>query len=311
MENDAIAVIVPVYNTEPYLHPCIQSILKQTHRNLEVILIDDGSTDQSGAMCDDFAEKDSRVRVIHQDNQGLSAARNNGLDCSVSPYVFFVDSDDWLLPDCLQQLMEFMAAGQSDVAMCRLERTDGKGYSAGLSEPEWARTWQKKEALEYIDRQLSGLMSVACGKLLKRNLFQNIRFPVGRYHEDEFTTYRLLFNAERIGVMNRFLYMHRIRENSITQSRLSVTRAKDAVEAWMERGMFFQSQGMGSLALSSFSYANHLMRVYSERLKGNMTDSEIQTWQELKQAWAAAVRTLPPTIRFRLAAGRLRRYISK
>lgn len=311
MESAAIAVIVPVYNTELFLNQCIQSIRDQTYTNLEVLLIDDGSTDQSGRMCDLATTEDPRFRVIHQSNQGLSAARNTGLSLSSSPYVAFVDSDDWLLPDCLQQLMEYMAAETSDVTMCRLKRTDQYGIAEDSSQAPWANTWGMEEALLYIDRHLSGLMAVSCGKLYKRELFQNIRFPEGRYHEDEFTTYRLLFNAARIGIINRFLYMHRIREHSITQSDLSIPRAKDAIEALIERGLFFQSHGMLSLSLSSFRYAYSLIRDYSKKLEGKMTTEDQKEWRALEKSWAATVRKMPPTIRFRLLLEQIRRRMQK
>ena len=189
----AICVIVPVYKVEPYLHRCVDSILNQTFTNFELILVDDGSPDNCGVICDEYAAKDSRVHVIHQKNGGLSAARNAGIDWafahSDSTWLTFVDSDDWIHPQMLEILYHTAVDNHVKVSICSFAITHGE-------KPEVLPDEYKVSIYTPVDFY----NSVACGKLYYKNCFQSIRYPVGRIHEDEFTTYRILFQQEKIAV---------------------------------------------------------------------------------------------------------------
>jgi glycosyltransferase involved in cell wall biosynthesis len=295
-----ISVIVPVYNTQEYLLQCLQSLVAQTYVDLEIILINDGSDDDSGRLCDEAAAKDPRIQVIHQQNQGLSAARNVGLEHSRGDYVTFVDSDDWLDNQCLAVLAESLVKAEADVAICRLARVAGENEPAPDTD-EWIQSFAKIEGLLFMDRNLSGLIAVSCGKLYKRDLFTAVRFPERRFHEDEFTTYRLLFATERMVIINRMLYYHRTRAESITQSELSYARARDAVQALMERGHFFQQHEVAELAISAHRYMFHLYREYSHRLQGRLSGEEQQAWHRLGQEVYQALKAQPFSLRFRLA----------
>jgi glycosyltransferase involved in cell wall biosynthesis len=295
-----ISVVVPVYNTQEYFARCFQSLTAQTYPDLEIILVNDGSTDDSGNLCDEAAQIDQRVRVIHQGNRGLSAARNVGLDHSQCDYVTFLDSDDWLDPDCLRILADEILGNNADVSMCRLARVHGEDDAVPVTGP-WVQSFMRIDGLMYIDRNLSGLMAVSCGKLFKKALFSGIRFPEGRYHEDEFTTYRLLYEAERMVIINRMLYYHRIRAASITQKTLTFARAKDAIEALLERGCFFQDQHLPLLAGSAHRYMFHLYREYTQKLKDQLSPAEAKSWGDLGQKVHEVLKKGAASLRFKMA----------
>jgi len=187
-----ISVIVPVYKVENYLDCCVQSIVNQTYSNLEILLIDDGSPDASGAMCDAWAEKDSRIRGIHQENAGGGAARNAGLDAARGERIAFVDSDDYIAPDCYQYLHTLLEEG-ADIAECdfvEMERNDAVfGTDAGE-----ISFYTPLEAMRCHIRD-TAFRQLIWNKLYRRETVGDIRFPVGTKIDDEFFTYRVLGNA--------------------------------------------------------------------------------------------------------------------
>ena len=235
-----ISVIVPVYKVERYLRRCVQSILNQTHSNLEVILVDDGSPDGSGALCDEFAKQDSRVQVIHKDNGGLSDARNAGLSIARGDYVTFVDSDDWIEPDAYEAMLALAEeSGAQLVCAGRYDEDETTGQiSVGLC-PEKRELISDKEALRRILRW-DNMDSSACDKLYARTLFRDIRYPVGRVVEDVATTYRLVLEAGSVAMLPKPVYHYCHRAESISTAAFSektfhipenAQRACDAVVA--------------------------------------------------------------------------------
>ena len=195
MEQTVISVIVPIYKVEQYLRQCVDSILNQTHSALEVILVDDGSPDGSGKICDEYAARDSRVRVIHKKNGGLSDARNAGIDIARGDYIAFVDSDDWLEPDTYESMLAAMKKYQAKLVCAgRFDNSDETGAcTVGLC-PE------KEELLPAVPlvRKIfhwDHMDAAAWDKLYARELFREIRYPVGRVMEDIPTTYRLVLLA--------------------------------------------------------------------------------------------------------------------
>lgn len=216
-----ISVIVPVYRVEAYLPKCLRSILNQSFRDLEVILVDDGSPDRCGEICDEYAERDSRIRVIHKENGGLSSARNAGLDIARGEYVAFVDSDDEITADCYEKLLScaernrvrLVCAGRWDVSQRTGER------KAGLCP-------QKEEMISGVEltRRIftwESLDSSACDKLYLRELFDGIRYPLGKCSEDIPVTYRLALAAEKAALCPERVYCYVHREGSITYTRIS------------------------------------------------------------------------------------------
>lgn len=211
-EHLKITVIIPVYNVALYLRRCLDSVLQQTYPYLEIIVVDDGSTDGCGAICDEYACQDQRVIVIHQDNQGLSAARNAALEIMSGELVGFVDSDDWLDTDFYETMVQKMMETQADIVVMgykivyQKESIPYKGYVGS-----WH--YQTFEALKALE--CAGLGHIVWNKLYKRELWQHVRFPNGRVFEDVLTTWQTFIQARLIVSMDGYKYHHIIRKSSI------------------------------------------------------------------------------------------------
>lgn len=213
-----ISVIMPVYNVEKYLHRAVQSILDQTIHEWELILVDDGSMDESPQICDYYARQDGRIRVFHQLNGGLSAARNIGLSMASGKYISFVDSDDWIKCDMLQIMSSICEEKRAQICCCEFfiaydnGRTDERTKTENVLE-----ILNQKEAIYelLIDRKIQ---SFSCNKLFERELFDGIEFPVGKHYEDIGTTYKLVLKSEKVAIYNVSLYYYYQRENSITHT---------------------------------------------------------------------------------------------
>ena len=207
-----ISIIVPVYNVEPYLRKCLDSILDQTYRDLEILIIDDGSTDGSGAICDEYAGKDDRIKVFHTENKGLSAARNLGLDNASGDWIGFVDSDDWIEPDMYEVLLRKAEETGADVVECGCH-IDYRATS--YEHPAIQRAVSDIDAVESLIR--GEIRTQVWNKIWRSHLFTDIRFPEGHSFEDVATTYKLVGNATVAGaVENSYHWMQRI--SSISQS---------------------------------------------------------------------------------------------
>lgn len=235
-----VSVIVPVYNVEIYLKKCINSILNQTFRNLEIILVDDGSTDDSGIICDEYALIDERLKVIHKENGGLSSARNIGIDNATGDYLAFIDSDDWIEPNMLEVLLERIKQDNSDISICEYLEVYNEEEKITNTTMIENKIFTNYKALKNIyDNKLNITMTVTWNKLYKKELFKNITFPNGKIHEDEFTTYKLLYAAEKVSYINKKMYYYRQRENSIMKSKFSKKRL-DTLDAIEERVDFMK-----------------------------------------------------------------------
>lgn len=242
MENtkDLISVIVPVYNVEKYLPQCIDSILNQTEKNLEIILVDDGSLDNSGKICDEFSKKDDRIVVIHKKNNGLSSARNAGLEIAKGNYIGFVDSDDWLDKSMYEILLKLLKENNSDISCCDFFKTANSDGSIPHIDNEIINSYNNIESLNNFYNDLYTQTVVAWNKLYKRELFKDISYPVGKIHEDEGTTYKLYYKANKITYTNRPLYYYRITPNSITTSKFNKKRL-DIIDVYDEKVKFIKN----------------------------------------------------------------------
>lgn len=230
-----VSVIVPIYKVEPYLKRAVDSILHQTYHNLEIILVDDGSPDQCGRICDDYAKEDNRITVIHKENGGLSDARNAGLDAAHGEYIVFVDSDDFIAEDYVETLMQCLKEYDADVAMCSYAVT------ASVELDESIFTASRDETVEVCDRRelLNNLYDanhkdatyfiVSWNKIYKASLWQDVRFPKGRIHEDEATTYKIYDRAQKGVYLHRPLYGYFTAPSSITRDRFNIKRLQ-----WMD-----------------------------------------------------------------------------
>lgn len=241
--HDLISVIIPVYKVEKYLCRCVDSVLEQTYTNIEIILVDDGSPDNCPVMCDEYARQDSRVKVIHQENAGLSGARNAGIDMAQGQWLAFVDSDDYLAADFLERLYQTCVDTGSSLSVCRWE------YVRGETIPEHGtgetRVYTGREMLANLYVPDGAYFVVAWNKLYRKELFEDIRYPLGRIHEDEATTYRIYDKVKKAAYVDRSLYGYFVTPVSITRG--FNPKRMDWVTAVAERLDFFEQKGYTEL----------------------------------------------------------------
>ena len=229
MNQPLISVIVPVYKVEAYLDKCIRSIVDQTYHNLEIILVDDGSPDCCGKICDAWAAKDFRIQVVHKKNGGLSDARNAGVAVATGEYIGFVDSDDYIAPDMYRLLLEHIVSDNCDIAACGVEMIFEDGTPSRMLTPSGCHLLDKRQAMEAIIKE-NPLKNPVWYKLYRTALIRDIPFAVGKYHEDVFWSWQAIDRAERITVFDTPCYFYLQRSGSIMSERFSERRL-DAVEA--------------------------------------------------------------------------------
>lgn len=222
----AVSVVVPVYNTGAYLKECVKSIEAQTFKDFELIIIDDGSTDDSGALCDRLAEQDARIRAVHQKNQGLAAVRNNGIDLAQGEFILFIDSDDFIEPEMLSELYGAAKKDDADIVMCRHRELDEAHNPLVTHGVDTRCVLGSLEATAKIleDRKIKNYV---WNKIFRRSLFSGIRFPINRNYEDIATTYKLVAKA------NKFVCIPYVGYNYIRQSA-SITKTKRYSEKWLK-----------------------------------------------------------------------------
>ncbi|WP_051145378.1 glycosyltransferase [Butyrivibrio fibrisolvens] len=239
-----ISVIVPVYNVEKYVIKCVDSIINQTYKNLEIILVDDGSTDTSGEICDEYQKKDDRIKVFHTENRGLSCARNYGIKQATGEYIAFLDSDDYVYGSYIEDLYGLCKECGADIAQCDfifvLED------SAMLKEQIYNKVEiiTGKEAVIRCCKQPNAVKyNVAWNKLYKKKLFDDLQYPEGRIHEDEFTSYKLFFKADKVAVTSKYLHCYVQRKDSITDKKFDLKKL-DRIDAYEERLAFLKNNGI-------------------------------------------------------------------
>lgn len=213
--DDLISVIVPVYNTEKYLRKCIESILSQSYRKIELLLINDGSTDSSAEICREYLDKDKRCYYFEKENGGLSDARNYGIERAKGEYITFVDSDDFLMDLALEKLHATALLGESDLAVggfCYFDSPNFYIFDRKRFGNLPITIVEKEFAVNQMDEMFEVpflCYSTAWGKLYKSSLFKEIRYPLGKYAEDQFTTWKLYLASEKIAVCNHTIYAYR------------------------------------------------------------------------------------------------------
>lgn len=238
MEGAVISVIVPIYKVEAYLERCVHSICNQTYRNMEIILVDDGSPDNCCDICEKFKNVDSRIKVIHKTNGGLSDARNAGINVAIGDYILFIDSDDYIEATMVEELYASICRENSDIAICGFDYVFDDGTKTSndfYCENEKTTGYQAtKRLLEKLEPE----MVVAWNKLEKRTLWCNREFPVGKQHEDDFTTYQLMFEAKTVSYVNKPLYHYFQRKDSIVGSGFS-QKSTHKIEAYISAMGYF------------------------------------------------------------------------
>lgn len=265
-----ISVIVPVYNVEKYLHRCVDSIINQTYKDIEIILVDDGSTDRGGEICDNYAKLDNRIKVIHKKNGGLSDARNIGIENSTGEYISFVDSDDYIHYDMIKRLYINIKECKANISICGyLETYENIDV---INENELIinniKYFNNIEALNLLyDKKMGVNFVVSWGKLYEKNLFENILFPKAKLHEDQFTTYKLFFESKKIVYDSSKLYFYFQRNDSIMNKQFNIKRM-DIFDAYIEQLNLFEKYELNELAkLAIEKYINHIFW-YIDLIKG-------------------------------------------
>ena len=217
MQQPLISVIIPVYNVEKYLSQCVESILAQTYRNLEILLIDDGSPDNCPSLCDEYKQRDERIRVVHKQNGGLADARNCGLDIANGNYISFVDSDDWIEETTYEEMMAFVSQFDADIVCCAASRVRGEEeVELCFSYYETGTVLSGREVTKEI--LLDKIGSQVVKGLYQKKCWDQVRFPIGRLYEDIPTTYKAFSSADKVAFLNKPFYKYRVNEESISHT---------------------------------------------------------------------------------------------
>ena len=234
--NDKISIVVPIYNLEDYLDQCILSIIMQTYSNLEIILVNDGSTDNSGKICDKYKMQNNRVVVIHQENQGVSIARNKGLDAATGEYIGFVDADDWIDDNMYEILYNNLIKYDADISMCRYKYINIETILVPKDSFDDIILNDKDILKYYLSRDhAENIVNEAIwNKLYRASLIKNIRFPDHQIYEDVIFTCKSLANAKRFVISSACPYNYKYRDNSITNQKISI-KTFDVVEENLTR----------------------------------------------------------------------------
>ncbi|WP_261024160.1 glycosyltransferase family 2 protein [Streptococcus mitis] len=282
-----ISIIVPVYNVEPYLRQCLDSILGQTFTNFEVVLVNDGSTDNSGFICQEYARLDSRFKYFEKENGGVSDARNSGLDLAQGDYVTFLDADDFLFEDHLEKLYIATTLSDADIMIGGYSRFDGSNFY--FYKDHFKRdsliSFTSTQAIQFLDSMLDIQFfnfSTACGKLFKRTLFKELRFPLGRYAENQFIMWKLYLNAESIYAFNGDSYVYRSNNEGLS-SGFSVEHL-DYIDALEERIKSTKDLEGIDINLSFNMYRNVLKRILEQLEEHGYIDEAKEVREKLELA---------------------------
>lgn len=274
MYYPVVSVIVPIYNVENYLQKCIDSVCVQTYSHIEIILIDDGSSDNSGIICDKYLSFDSRIVVVHKKNGGLSSARNAGLDIAKGEYIAFVDADDRIHPKFIESLIKLSIQYNADISQCDYLSIMENSFELPLNPLQSIYIYNNRQAIyELCCTNNSNKYVVVWNKLYKKKLFDNIRFPVGKIHEDEFVIHLLLWKADRIVITNQYLYYYLQRKTSIVNKSFSLRRL-DAIDAFKERLLFLKSHKFEDEYLATLQSLVFLLDKYYRLTKEYIKDCD-------------------------------------
>lgn len=250
--SELVSLIIPIYKVEPYLKRCIQSIMIQTYHNLEIILVDDGSPDKCGEICESIAQKDTRIMVYHKMNGGLSDARNYGVERSHGTYITFIDADDYIAPNYVEYLVNLIRKHEADISCCCMIKTTENAvtFCTNHAIPQ-EQLLTGREACGELLGMLYSVLVTACGKMYKREIVKKYPFPIGRKHEDEATTCKYYYEANKVVVSNHYLYAYYQNPNSIMHT-ISDSINMDMIWSFQHRAEFFENQNEKKLAQAAW-----------------------------------------------------------
>lgn len=283
-----ISVIIPVYNAEKYIENCVSSILTQTYRNFELILVNDGSTDQSLKLCEELAARDSRIKVIDRENGGAGAARNSGLKVMKGEYVVFADSDDYVSESYLENLYLAAESGGFDIVQCNLQSSFQQGKKSGSVEYNQSDVSEitKVQALNYRLYKVS-----ICSKIYSSHLFMDFEFREGIIYEDDASYYIFIDKAERIAILNETLYYYFMSDNSVMRNNKK-DKSTEFIDIYEERLQYFKNKNDVALIEGTYDrYCLVLMLVYSNAVAyGNNQNDMAQFMSLFKKYYPEAMR---------------------
>lgn len=289
-----VSVVMPVYNVVDYVETSLRSVMTQSYQDLEILICDDGSTDGSGEVCDRLAVEDARIKVVHTENRGVSAARNTCLDMATGEYITSVDPDDLISRDYVERMVLACASYDADVALCDYCRLDESArtmpkISHRADEEMPYQVYTNTECLEQMYHPTSlGMNYAVCFKLFRRRLFENppVRYPVGKIHEDLFTTWKLIYGAHHVVYLEEPLYGYRIRGGSTMTKAFRIERTA-VVEATKETCDYYLSHGEGRLAALAVNY--HIRTEFS--MIANLRTIHTDVAHEMEQQILEQLRT--------------------
>lgn len=290
MEKELISIIVPIYNVEEFLPKCIETLVNQIYKNIEILLIDDGSTDKSGELSDKYANEYENVTVYHKANGGLSDARNYGIDRAKGKYICFVDSDDYVDKKYCEILYNNLVNTESDISICGFERTGSQEEkNIDYSQEKittYADSLEMQRNILILENEFNTVTTVAWNKLYKKEIWQDIRYPKGKINEDEFVIQYLLEKCNKIVYTNLNLYYYYQRDNSIIKSNYN-KRKLDGVDAFKERFEFYKNtEKYNSLASTMYvRYMKLIIYHYIQAKKAGLKDVSEQMQERYKKEY--------------------------
>lgn len=280
-----ISVIVPVYNVEKYLNRCVDSIINQNYSNLEIILVDDGSTDNSPYICDDYENKDERIKVIHKKNGGLSSARNKGLEIASGDYISFVDSDDWIAEDIYEYCINLLEEKLYDIVDFKCVFSNGEPEEIYKEISSADKILKDKEILQYyllMGQKEKAPFSV-CRKLYKKEVFNGIKFPEGKINEDIATNYKVLMNCNNMVSISKIGYFYYQNTNSITTAGLK-KRDFDLISACDELNKLVANEEYGTIKyLAKIKTARSYFSLLAKVAFYGIDDEELKSSKVIKE----------------------------
>lgn len=275
-QTDLISVIVAVYNIASYIERGVNSIRNQTYRNLEIILVDDGSTDESGRICDRLAKEDDRITVLHKENGGPADARNAGIAIAKGSFIGFVDGDDWIDADMYEKMLGALTEQKADIAICRYRRV-GRDHTEDDSKDR-AFVFEGQEALQYYveEREEYDIQNAAWNKLYRRKVLESLSFPTGKWYEDIMFATAALSNAGRCVYLDSACYNYIIdREGSIMNSRVNPRTFTDHIPAYREKSEFLKTLGRQDLAdTHDYFFYKRLLLFYNQLKKEHLREKK-------------------------------------
>lgn len=280
VEKEKISIIIPVYKVEKYLPKCLDSVLQQTYKNLEIILVDDGSPDRCGEICDEYGKMDARIKVIHKKNEGVARARNDGIEVATGNYISFIDSDDWISSRAYEWMYRCMKKEKADCVIGGCVTVQDQNRKLKFPKNTFSYQVECKEPEEIVKKLLLN-GSAMWNRLFRREIFQTVRFPENRINDDEVAVLHAYALCDKIVLLNRPTYFYRIRRNSITTSSFSI-RNIDYYYNSLENERFVQETFPQLISYAEFKVIKSLLYCYVNLKKLPTSEKNKQIEQELK-----------------------------